>query len=233
MANVNLCIITGSGINLKPILDQSFFEISLSELFPSFACNVIGHEYKIIKGRIGHISTILCSGRIHAYEGYEWHDFKKFLIKFKEFDITHLLSINAVGSLNINLTISSFSSVKEIIPIRYSKFPLNTPLHPNWHINSNLPEVKYIWVTGPSYETKSELRLFKRLGGDIIGMSGAPELFWAIELGYKTAMLSCITNYCFNSSILTHDEVVKNALLGTKIFIPYLKEILLTNLTSS
>jgi len=227
MANITLCIITGSGINLKGALDLYFSEEPFSNLFPTFKCDVKGHEYKVIKGLIGNIPTILCSGRIHAYEGFKWEDFRKFLETFKELDVTHILSLNAVGSLNYKLRVPSFSLVEEITPIHYIKFPLNNNLKPNWQIVTNLPKVKYIWVTGPSYETKSELRLFRQLGGDVIGMSGAPELYWAIQLGYKIAMFSCITNYCFNDFPLTHDEVVRNASEATREFTPHLREIII------
>lgn len=233
MANVTLCIITGSGINLNNILDKIIFVESFRKFFPGFQCSVKGHDYKVTWGYIGSLPIILCSGRIHAYEGYDWKSFQLFLDKFKKIGITHILSINAVGCLNEELNVPSYTVIEKIIPIPFMKFPLTEHLTPNWNFNLNLPKSTYIWVTGPSYETKSELKLFRRMGGDVIGMSGAPELFWALKLGFKTAMLSCVTNYCFKTSPTTHDEVIRNAQIATETFLPLLKKLILLNFNSS
>ncbi|MCX8065071.1 MAG: hypothetical protein N3G21_07855 [Candidatus Hydrogenedentes bacterium] len=230
MANITLCIITGSGINLSNILNKKVSEEPFKEIFPKFQGNIKGHDYKITRGYIGVISTIICAGRIHAYEGYDWNDFNTFLEMFKRFGVTNILSINAVGSIDEKLKVPSYTIVKEIIPTPFVKYPLEKPLTPNWNIKADLPKSTYIWVTGPSYETKSELKLFKQIGGDIIGMSGAPELYWALQLNYKVAMLSCVTNYCFNSSPITHDEVIKNAKQATENLLPHLKGIIIKNL---
>ncbi|MCA9081342.1 MAG: hypothetical protein KDA58_12335, partial [Planctomycetaceae bacterium] len=49
---------------------------------------------------------------------------------------------------------------------------------------------------GPNYETRAELRMFRQLGGDAIGMSSIPEMLAASQRGVRTVGLATITNEC-------------------------------------
>lgn len=211
MAHIKLAIITGSGLDFSNILDTSHQKESLTEIFTNINSQIAGHSYQILHGFIDSIPTIICSGRIHAYEGYPFEQFQEFVTHFQKQGITHLISINAVGGLSKNLSIGSFVLIKKVICNKYNPFPLPSTIYPSWIFKQYHPRGTYIWVTGPCYETQSELRLFLSQGGDVIGMSGGPELYWATQLGIKTAMFSCVTNYCFNPSPITHDQVVNNA----------------------
>ena len=52
----------------------------------------------------------------------------------------------------------------------------------------------YVGVKGPNYETRSEYRLFRRIGGDVVGMSTIPEVLAAHALGMRVLGLSTVTN---------------------------------------
>ena len=67
----------------------------------------------------------------------------------------------------------------------------------------------YLYVTGPNYETKAEILAFRKLGGDVVGMSTAPELMAASNLGVKTTAISLITNAAtgITDQKLDHAEV--------------------------
>jgi purine-nucleoside phosphorylase len=52
----------------------------------------------------------------------------------------------------------------------------------------------YVAVSGPNFETRAEYRLFRRLGGDAVGMSTVPEALTAAQLGMRVLALSMITN---------------------------------------
>ncbi|MEM9665901.1 MAG: purine-nucleoside phosphorylase, partial [Bacteroidota bacterium] len=69
----------------------------------------------------------------------------------------------------------------------------------------------YVWVLGPSYETKAEIRAFARLGADAVGMSTVPEVLMAHRLGMRVLALSTITNPAAGLSPvpLSHDEVLE------------------------
>ena len=68
----------------------------------------------------------------------------------------------------------------------------------------------YIGVTGPTYETPAEIRAFKTLGADAVGMSTVPEVIVAAHSDLKVLGFSCITNFAAGfQEELNHEEVVE------------------------
>lgn len=72
------------------------------------------------------------------------------------------------------------------------------------------PRGCYVCAEGPRYETAAEIRMFQKLGGDVVGMTGVPEVVLARELGICYAGISTITNWAAGLSKhpLSHHEVV-------------------------
>ena len=68
----------------------------------------------------------------------------------------------------------------------------------------------YVCAEGPRYETAAEIRMFRKLGGDVVGMTGVPEVVLARELGICYAAISTITNWAAGLSKhpLSHHEVM-------------------------
>jgi 5'-methylthioadenosine phosphorylase len=68
----------------------------------------------------------------------------------------------------------------------------------------------YVCAEGPRYETAAEIKMYQKLGGDVVGMTGVPEVVLARELGVCYAGISTITNWAagLNKKPLTHQEVV-------------------------
>ena len=65
-------------------------------------------------------------------------------------------------------------------------------------------------VTGPTYETPAEIRAYKTLGADAVGMSTVPEVIVAAHSGLKVLGISCITNFAAGfQEELNHEEVVE------------------------
>jgi purine-nucleoside phosphorylase len=71
----------------------------------------------------------------------------------------------------------------------------------------------YLAVCGPSYETPAEIRAFRRLGADAVGMSTVPEVIVARQCGLRVAALACITNLAADHARppLSHAEVLATA----------------------
>jgi len=67
----------------------------------------------------------------------------------------------------------------------------------------------YVCTEGPRFETAAEIRMFSRLGGDIVGMTGAPEAFLAREAGIEYATLCIVTNWAAGiAPEVSHGEVL-------------------------
>lgn len=71
--------------------------------------------------------------------------------------------------------------------------------------------VTYMCVDGPRYETPAEIEMFARWGGDVVGMTGVPEVILARELGMCYGALAIVTNYAAGilKKPLSHEEVVR------------------------
>jgi len=71
-------------------------------------------------------------------------------------------------------------------------------------------EAVYIAVTGPNFETPAEIRAFKTLGADVVGMSTVPEVLAARQLGIEVCALSWVTNLAsgISKTPLSHAETI-------------------------
>jgi 5'-methylthioadenosine phosphorylase len=67
----------------------------------------------------------------------------------------------------------------------------------------------YVCAEGPRFETAAEIKMYAMLGGDVVGMTGVPEVVLARELGMCYAGISVATNYAAGiSKVVTHEEVL-------------------------
>ena len=86
----------------------------------------------------------------------------------------------------------------------------------------------YIAVHGPSYETPAEIRFFRTIGADAVGMSTVPEAIAARHMGIEVLGISCITNMAAGvlPQPLVHDEVMETARQVRGSFIALIEGIL-------
>jgi len=78
-------------------------------------------------------------------------------------------------------------------------------------LNIDLKEGVYLATTGPSYETAAEIRAFKILGADVVGMSSVPEAIVSNYLKMQTVAFSTVTNYAtgVSENKPNHQEVIE------------------------
>jgi len=78
-------------------------------------------------------------------------------------------------------------------------------------IGLKLSEGVYLGLLGPTYETKAEVRMVAKLGGDVIGMSTVPEVIVARAIGMRVLGFSCVTNLACGlaAAPITHTEVIE------------------------
>ena len=77
----------------------------------------------------------------------------------------------------------------------------------------SLQEGVYAMYSGPNYETPAEIRMFRIMGADTVGMSTVPEAIVAGHCGMQVVGVSCITNMAAGvlPVKLSHEEVTETA----------------------
>lgn len=90
-------------------------------------------------------------------------------------------------------------------------------------------EAVYVCTEGPRFETAQEIKMFKKLGGDVVGMTNVPEVVLAKELGICYSTIGIISNWCTGmvGDIALHDiqETIEgNKEKITEVFIKIFQE---------
>lgn len=68
----------------------------------------------------------------------------------------------------------------------------------------------YVCAEGPRFETAAEIRMFRLLGGDVVGMTGVPEVTLANEMGMGYASVLIATNWAAGiQEKVSHEEVLR------------------------
>ncbi len=86
----------------------------------------------------------------------------------------------------------------------------------------------YCALSGPTYETPAEIRLYRKLGADAVGMSTVPEAIAARHQGMRVAGISCITNYGagMTEEEINHEEVMETGARVAETFKALLRRII-------
>lgn len=194
----------------------------------------------MVFGYLNGIAVQIMQGRLHYYEGYPLSTCAMPVRVMKFCGCTHLIATNAAGGLNSEFNIGDLMIVKDHINIM--GFAGNSPLQgPNdqrfgprfppmnnaydselikiaqnlaieMEIESETRTGVYTCVGGPNYETVAELKMWKLLGVDAMGMSTVHEVIMARHCDLKVFAFSLITNKCETEyegcDEVNHDDVV-------------------------
>jgi purine-nucleoside phosphorylase len=177
--------------------------------------------------------VIVLAGRVHYYEGHNMEAVTFGVRILAELGVESVLVTNAAGGLNPKFRVGDFMMLSDHIncmgvnPLRGEARPdrarfvdLTEAYDPGLQsllrraarrIQLPLRRGVYMAVSGPSYETPAEIRAFRRLGADAVGMSTVPEVIVARQQGLRVAGLSCITNLAagIGGKPLDHAEVLE------------------------
>ncbi len=219
---IDSAVILGSGLGSFSDLIQNAIRIPYSEI-PQFpTTSVQGHNGELIYGKVSGKSVLAFSGRFHHYEG---HDFSKTVIPVhlaKQFSVDTLIISNAAGSINESFKVGDLMVIDDIIrpfhsvaaypgdKFRYNHYPIADKVRRlAAAISLEVQRGSYLFVKGPNYETKAEIRAFRVLGADVVGMSTAPELIEASRLNVPAAAITMVTNMAagVTKEKLNHSEV--------------------------
>jgi purine-nucleoside phosphorylase len=179
----------------------------------------IGHKGQLTCGTVCGIPVVTMEGRFHIYEGYAPSQITLPVRVMHRLGIELLVISNASGGLNPRLAVGDLVAINDHINLMCAnpligphddslgpRFPNLCGIYDPALIEQVLAISRqegfaahrgtYVAVTGPNYETRAEYRFFRRIGGDVIGMSTVPEAIIAAQLGLKVLALSTVTNVC-------------------------------------
>ncbi len=170
-------------------------------------------------------------GRFHYYEGYDMKEVTFPERVMYELGIETLFVSNASGGMNPDFQIGDLMIITDHInffpehPLRGKNFPTG-PRFPDMHepydlelvaLADKIAEEKgirvvhgvYVGVSGPTFETPAEYKMYHRLGGDAVGMSTVPEVIVARHCGIKVFGMSIITDLGLEDQPVevSHEEV--------------------------
>ena len=232
--NPKIAIVLGSGLsniqkNLTDIVSIPYSKI------PYFKQSTVeGHVGELIVGKLNSKNVFLLNGRIHYYEGYSMQEISYPIRVMKSLGVENLILTCAVGAINKKYNIGDIVVIKDHInfmcdnpligkhyPEFGNRFPDMTNIY-NKNIRKKILNISrnkkikvhegvYFAVSGPSYETPSEIKAYKMLGGDVVGMSLIPESIVANQMGINILALTYISNKAsgLSAKSLTHKEVLK------------------------
>lgn len=242
-AKVDAAVILGSGLGgfenrLKDLKSIAYSEI---DNFPT--TTVAGHNGTLNIGNLGNKKVLVFAGRFHHYEG---HSIKKTILPVqltKAFDAPNLFISNAAGGINYRFRVGDLMLIDDVMRLGMSyspKGPADDFRYSNDHLIKKALDIAkdlkipvrqgtYLYVKGPSYETKAEIRAFRIIGADAVGMSTAPELLEAARLGIQSLGISLISNMAtgINSKKLEHSEIKEIAAQRTVDFSNLMEELII------
>ncbi len=203
---------------------------------PGFAIpHVAGHQGELIAGTLSGRRVLVQSGRFHAYEGHPPAVLAAPARLFAELGATRLVLTNAAGGIGPGLEPGGLMLIVGHLNFMFAnpligpvasgeaRFPdLSDPydlelrtvaLRVARALGLALREGVYAGVSGPSYETRAEIRMLRTLGADAVGMSTVPEVIAARAAGLRCLAVSIISNRAagLGSGRLSHDEVMREA----------------------
>jgi xanthosine phosphorylase len=231
-----LGIILGSGLGAVADALEDAVTMPYTEL-PEFPRpSVHGHAGTLALGRLSGLPVACMQGRAHVYEGGDHGAMRGPVRTLKAAGAEALLVTNAAGSLNPEvgpgalMAISDHINLLGVNPLTGPnddavgpRFPslrdaydpdLRAVLHAAAQdLDIALAEGVYLATAGPSFETPAEIRAFRTLGADAVGMSTVPEVILARHAGLRVVAVSAITNLAegMGGEELSHEQTLRYA----------------------
>ena len=244
-----LGVILGSGLGdfANQVKDASIIPYADIPGFPQ--STVAGHSGQLVLGTVAGVPVAVMQGRVHAYEGYAMSEVTFPTRVLRLLGCKSLIVTNAAGGIDTSLTQGGLVVLSDHINLtgtnaalgpnepRFARTPTagqrffdmstaySKPLRALARKIAEeqgfpLPEGVYLAVLGPSYETPAEIRAFRTLGADLVGMSTVHEVIVARHMGLEVLGLSLVTNMAAGvlDQPINHEEVMEFGKLTARQF---------------
>jgi xanthosine phosphorylase len=238
-------IVLGSGLGAVAQAVQDAVVVGYEEL-PGFPRpTVAGHAGSAVLGRLGGVPVAVFQGRAHLYEGGEIDLIRTPVRALRAAGAEILVLTNAAGSLRAEVNAGSLMAITDHINLTGAnvlagpndesvgpRFPslrdaydpeLRAALHAAADdLRIELAEGVYLAVGGPSFETPAEIRAFRTLGADAVGMSTVHETIVARHCGLRVAAVSAISNLAegMQDEPLSHEQTLRDAARAARDLAP-------------
>lgn len=231
-----VALILGSGLGdyAEQVQVEAVLDYHDIEGFP--VSTVLGHKGRFVFGYIQNVPVVIMQGRVHFYEGYDMHDVVLPTRLMGMLGAKVLFLTNAAGGMQKGMHAGDFmlitGHISSFVPSPLvepnieelgTRFPDMSEVYKkdlqeiirNTAKNCGIPlkEGVYVQTTGPNYETPEEIRMYRSLGADAVGMSTACEAMAANHMGMRVCGISCISNLAagISENPLTHAEIQETA----------------------
>ena len=218
---------------------------------------VQGHSGRLVLGAIGGVPVAVMQGRVHAYEGYPLDEVTFPTRVLGLLGVRTLLVTNAAGGVRTSLRQGELVVLSDHINLTGTNAALG-PNEPRFAMTAGagqrffdmsaayaprlralavaaaarqgfvLTEGVYLAVLGPSFETPAEIRAFRTLGADLVGMSTVHEVIVARHMGVEVLGLSLVTNMAAGvlEQTIDHEEVMETGRAAERQFTELLTAII-------
>lgn len=241
LSQPRLAFVLGSGLGgVVELLDpEPRIRLSYRDIPFVPGAAVEGHAGELVAGLAHGAPSLVLSGRAHPYEGYSHREATILLRACLALGVETVVLTNAAGGLNPAFDPGEVMLINDVINLS-GENPLLGPnldrFGPRFPAMADafdaglrarareaapaadlrLREGVYIMLSGPYYETRAEMRMLRRLGGDAVGMSTVPEVLVARHAGRRVLGFSLVTNKATEDveAGATHEEVIEMGRIG-------------------
>ncbi len=249
-ARPDLALVLGSGLGglADRIEDPVYIPYGQIPHFP--VSTAPGHAGRFVFGRLSGRMVLCMQGRFHYYEGHDMAAIALPVRVLKALGCRALVLTNAAGGVNWDFSVGDFMLITDHInfmganPLRGENDDVIGPRFCDMtHVYTpefqqtarqvaaqqgiTLREGVYLGYMGPSFETPAEIRAFRTLGADAVGMSTVPEAIAASHCGLPVLGVSLITNMAAGMAgkRLSGDEVIEIANQRGPVFQDFIRTV--------
>jgi purine-nucleoside phosphorylase len=246
-----IAVVLGSG--LGAFADDLAAAVRIPyEQIPGFPRSTAeGHAGRLVIGKAGDVVVAAMQGRVHFYEGYSLKEVVFPMRVLRRLGIRAAILTNAAGGINTDFKQGALVVIRDHTNLQGSnpligpnderfgaRFPDMSQAYAKSYRSIASEEARrlgievfegvYAALTGPSYETPSEIRYLRTIGADLVGMSTAPEVIVARHMGIRVLGISCVTNMAAGilDQPINHAEVMETGERVKGQFVALLRAVL-------